>query len=127
MKYKENDKLILLNDLYPGYNTCKRGTMVRYKRHSQYGDKLIVEDEKGDLHSIEDYEVELFKGKIMEKVNHPSHYNSGKYEAIDVIEDWNLDFHLGNAIKYIARAEHKGNFKEDLNKAIWYLERKLNK
>lgn len=58
-------------------------------------------------------------------VNHPSHYNHGNIEVIDVIEDWDLDFHLGNAIKYIARAEHKGKYKEDIKKAIWYLNRKL--
>lgn len=58
-------------------------------------------------------------------VNHPPHYNHGNIEVIDVIEDWDLDFHLGNAIKYIARAEHKGSYKEDIKKAIWYLERKL--
>ena len=58
-------------------------------------------------------------------VNHPNHYNKGKYEVIDVIEDWNLGFHLDNAIKYIARAPYKGKFKEDIEKAIWYLQRKI--
>ena len=61
----------------------------------------------------------------MEMINHPEHYNAGAIEVIDVIEDWELDFHLGNAIKYIARAEHKGKYKEDIKKAIWYLNRKL--
>jgi len=60
-----------------------------------------------------------------ENVNHPAHYNTGKFEVIDVIEDWNLNFCLGNALKYIARAEHKGNFEEDIRKAIWYLERQV--
>jgi hypothetical protein len=41
-------------------------------------------------------------------VNHPAHYNTGKLEVITVIEDWKLDFNLGNAVKYIARARHKG-------------------
>lgn len=58
-----------------------------------------------------------------ETVNHPSHYNTGKYEVIDVIEDWRLGFHLGNVLKYIARAEHKKNALEDLKKAAWYLNR----
>ena len=60
-------------------------------------------------------------------VNHPSHYNKGKFEVIDVIEDWNLGFNLGNTIKYIARCEHKGNKKQDLEKAMWYLRRELEK
>ena len=58
-------------------------------------------------------------------VNSPAHYNSGDFEVIDVIEDWNLGFHLGNAVKYIARAKHKGKYKEDLEKAIWYIKRKI--
>ena len=60
-------------------------------------------------------------------VDHPSHYNHGTYEVIDVIEDWNLNFCLGNAIKYIARCAYKGHKKEDLEKAIWYLKRELQK
>jgi len=60
-------------------------------------------------------------------VNHPSHYNQGKFEVIDVIEDWNLGFCLGNAIKYIARCPFKGHPVEDLDKAIWYIEREKQK
>ena len=64
---------------------------------------------------------------MAESVNHPSHYNLGKIEVIDAIEDWQLDFHLGNAVKYIARAGRKdpAKTKEDLQKAIWYLQRRL--
>ena len=60
-------------------------------------------------------------------VDHPKHYNIGAIEVIDAIEDWNLNFNLGNSIKYIARCEHKGHNKEDLEKAIWYLKRELQK
>lgn len=60
-------------------------------------------------------------------VDHPSHYNHGTIEVIDAIEDWNLNFCLGNAIKYIARCAYKGHKKEDLEKAIWYLKRELEK
>ena len=60
-----------------------------------------------------------------EKVNHPNHYNAGKIEVIDFIEDQKLGFHLGNAIKYICRAGKKDPKKimEDLDKAIWYINR----
>ena len=60
-----------------------------------------------------------------EKVNHPSHDTQGSIEVIDFIEAWNFPFHLANAIKYISRAEYKDpeNVKEDLEKAIWYLQR----
>lgn len=62
-----------------------------------------------------------------ETVNHPSHYNSGKIEVIEAIEDWGFGegFNLGNAIKYIARANHKGNHIEDLKKAVWYVSREI--
>ena len=51
----------------------------------------------------------------------------GKYEAIEVIEDWNLGFNLGNTIKYISRAGHKDKDKtiEDLKKSLWYLQREI--
>jgi len=58
-------------------------------------------------------------------VNHPKHYYGNKLQAIDVIEDFELGFHLGNAIKYILRAEKKGDKIENLKKAIWYLEREI--
>ena len=60
-------------------------------------------------------------------VNHPSHYTQGKYEVIDVIEDWNLGFNLGNAIKYIGRAGHKDDIVQDLEKAKWYIEREIQR
>lgn len=61
----------------------------------------------------------------MENVNHPSHYQRGGLEAIDVIESWDLGFCLGNVVKYIARAGIKDPNKEleDLKKARWYLDR----
>jgi hypothetical protein len=55
-------------------------------------------------------------------VDHPKHYNAGKFEVIDVIDDWKLGFAEGNAVKYIARAKHKNNELEDLKKARWYLD-----
>lgn len=65
----------------------------------------------------------------MSNVNHPSHYNSGKIEVIEAIEDWKLDYHCGNAVKYVARAGKKDPSKEieDLEKATWYLKRKIEK
>ncbi|MBF0168774.1 MAG: DUF3310 domain-containing protein [Alphaproteobacteria bacterium] len=65
--------------------------------------------------------------KKPEAVNHPSHYGGADnpYEAIKVIEAWELDFCLGNAVKYIARAGKKGCEVEDLKKAVWYLNRKI--
>lgn len=63
----------------------------------------------------------------MSSVTHPSHYNAGKIEVIEAIEDWKLNFHRGNAAKYIARAGKKDPNKEieDLEKAVWYLNREI--
>lgn len=65
----------------------------------------------------------------MDNVNHPAHYGGADnaYEAIKVIEAWNLDFCLGNVVKYISRAGKKeGNsLIQDLEKAKWYLERRI--
>jgi len=60
-------------------------------------------------------------------VNHPPHYGGADavYEAIKVIEAWQLGFHLGNAVKYIARAGKKGDALEDLRKARWYIDRQI--
>ena len=64
---------------------------------------------------------DCFKEEKNKNVEHPSHYNQGKYEVIDVINDWKLNFNLGNTIKYIARADYKNNDIEDLEKAAFYL------
>jgi hypothetical protein len=59
-------------------------------------------------------------------VNSPSHYRStGSIEAIDVIEQFQLGYHLGNVAKYLLRAGKKGEKLEDLQKARWYLNREI--
>lgn len=76
-----------------------------------------------------------FEGVIMKKkreaVHHPTHYGGADnpYEVIKVLEAWQLGFHLGNAVKYIARAGKKNKSKvlEDLKKAAWYLNRYIEK
>jgi len=66
-----------------------------------------------------------------EMVNHPSHYGgeNNVYEAIKVIDAWGLDndFYLGNAVKYLSRAGKKDDTVQDLKKAIWYIEKKIEK
>jgi len=58
-------------------------------------------------------------------VNHPSHYKIGGIETIDFIEAKGLNYHLGNAVKYISRADHKGTAIQDLKKAVWYILRDI--
>jgi hypothetical protein len=66
------------------------------------------------------------KKSLSDVVNHPSHYTQGQFEVIEVIEDWELDFHLGNVVKYVARSPYKGEQLQDLLKAQWYLQRKIH-
>lgn len=65
-----------------------------------------------------------------EAVDHPPHYTLGGVEVIDAIEAWELGFHRGNAVKYIARAGKKGGPEkelEDLRKARWYIDREIKR
>lgn len=63
---------------------------------------------------------------VVDMVNHPSHYKVGGIETIDFIEAKGLSYNLGNVIKYVTRAGHKGDRKQDLEKARWYLDREIN-
>jgi hypothetical protein len=81
--------------------------------------------ETADL--LESLEQEYNKRMVSKGVDHPDYYNDGKIEVIDFIEDKNLGFCLGNAVKYISRAGKKDKSKEieDLEKASWYIQRRI--
>lgn len=66
---------------------------------------------------------------MSEAVNHPKHYGGedNPLEVIKIINHYNLNFELGNVIKYVLRADKKGNRKQDLQKALWYLQHEINK
>jgi hypothetical protein len=93
-------------------------------------------DERGQLsqeeinHRLKDpYGARKVAKQITERemVNHPDHYQgSGGMEVIDIIENYDLGFSLGNAIKYILRSNKKGSAKQDLKKAIWYINREMS-
>jgi len=79
----------------------------------------------------DDINLSTLGGKVGEEsVNHPEHYGGKEnpYEAIKVIMAWDLDFCLGNAVKYISRAGKKDCSKEieDLEKAVWYLKKYIS-
>ena len=71
-------------------------------------------------------EVSKDRYEYAQTVDHPSHYNKTNLEVIDAIEAWGLDFSEGNIVKYLLRAKHKNNAKEDLEKALWYVQRLLD-
>lgn len=83
--------------------------------------KTKFEDEERRIKYLKE-QLEISKDE-KSMVEHPSHYAAGrKYEPIDVIEDWDLGFSLGNVVKYISRAGRKNDALEDLNKAKFYLQ-----
>lgn len=63
---------------------------------------------------------------VADMVNHPAHYKTGGIETIDFIEAKGLNYRLGNVVKYITRADHKGDRLENLQKAKWYLQREID-
>lgn len=66
---------------------------------------------------------------MSEAVNHPKHYGGedNPFEVIKIINHYDLNFELGNVLKYVLRADKKGNRKQDLQKALWYLNHEINK
>lgn len=101
----------------------KRGVIFRGCYNSGVPDEII--NENYDLvFNVNGFKVDEL---LDDPVNRPSHYTDGKIEVIDYIEDKKLGFCLGNAIKYISRAGKKDPSKEieDLDKAIWYIKRRI--
>ena len=81
----------------------------------------------GQLDSIKSTTEKIIGETWGDPVNHPPHYTSGKYEVIDVLEDWfQTEPLLWQVGKYIARAFHKGRPLQDLEKAQWYLARRIH-
>lgn len=121
MSFKVGDKIKLKKHKAKDYTYVKENKI--YTIECFYGDKEIKLKELSNKICFYEEDFELEK---KESVNHPSHYNEG-IEAIDIIESWNLNFSLGNAIKYILRAPYKSNTLEDLRKAKWYINREIEK
>ena len=94
-------------------------------------DKKINPNTQWDKYPTQEdiIEFNIKENRKKEMVDHPNHYGGedNPYEAIKVIEDWDLGFNLGNAVKYIARADKKGNKLQDLEKSSWYINREIKK
>lgn len=99
-------------------NTITQGA-VRRRIFGMNPDDHLVKHVTRTLDTIGvDYKVDV--------VNHPAHYKVGGIEVIDFIESKGLTYNLGNVVKYVSRADHKGNKLEDLKKAQWYLNREVS-
>lgn len=109
-------------ELVKGYITVKLGEPTPAGMYAGASIKIIVPEDGSSTGSIPAAAQD-------DPVNHPAHYTDGMIETIDYIEDKKLDYHLGNAVKYISRAGKKDKSKEieDLEKAVWYINRKIKK
>lgn len=96
-------------------------------------DKLDVEPEK-----VKEFSEAVTKSRrgrpakqlssiFSDPVNSPAHYTAGGIETIDYIEAKQLNYHLGNVVKYVSRAGKKNEMLEDLKKAKWYLDREIKR
>lgn len=104
-------------------STCQHGLDEKAAKtfHEMMNDRVGMKATRLEGHECT-FEVKL---DHRDPVNHPPHYTHGGVEVIDAIEAWGLGFHEGNVVKYVARAKHKGNELQDLEKAKWYLERRI--
>ena len=100
--------------------------MSRTVHYDTNGNEIYEEESTNDAPTYA--QEQLADIERREAVNHPAYYKTGGIEAIDVIEAWNLDFCLGNTVKYIARAGRKTkDGLQDLKKAEWYLDREIKR
>jgi hypothetical protein len=107
------------------------GEMDKCKNYAQQPRKRYLQSEVSKLIKRGDYLKKILETKDVtrENVKHPNHYGGkdNPYEAIKVINAWNLSFSLGSAVKYICRAGKKDNAIEDLEKAIEYLGQEIKR
>ena len=132
----ENVGLFKIKDLKVGYKVKVLGDNMtgEVTEIADNGKSAEIQVDDGVYRVINDnYDFTIIEWNAVpeyaeDTVNHPSHYNYGEIEVIDFIEqvtqyyNANVAYHIGNAIKYLARSPHK-NGKEDVEKAKWYIER----
>jgi hypothetical protein len=110
-------------------NTQRKKLNILKKRDGTFGKKYRMQSsvprESGSVDNPSIVEVHYPITMESDPVNHPEHYKVGGIETIDFIEAKQLNYNLGNVVKYVTRADHKGNRLEDLEKARWYLDREI--
>jgi hypothetical protein len=125
MKHLDVTKVYAYNLL----STARKSLGMLKQRDGTWKLKERMLSSKNRPEGMTDRDIEEIVADVEQSdaINHPPHYNTGGIEVIDFIEAKSLSYHLGNVIKYIARADHKGDRLENLKKAKWYLEREIAK
>lgn len=124
----DNDNVATINSLGNLYDITDDNYFDLWTKSIEDKTEHIGFDKENTEKSRKLLSNDLQQRKRKDTVNHPSHYNYGEIEVIDFIEQVtkyynpNVAYHIGNAIKYLARSPHK-NGKEDVDKARWYIER----
>lgn len=90
-------------------------------KHEPEGVRAAAEATKGAAEAMAKM-AEAVKNYHSDMIHHPAHYCYSKYEPKDVIREWGLNFNLGSAVKYIARAGRKDDILQELKKAKQFLE-----
>jgi hypothetical protein len=98
------------------------------KRKRRITRRQLLKELKPGLNALFGTEYKKFEAPVPDPVNHPPHYKAGGIETIDFIEAKDLNYRLGNVVKYISRAGKKigSDPIKDLEKAMWYLQREIN-
>jgi hypothetical protein len=104
-----------------------RGKDAIWKQKARMQGNVLVEAMRAYQVGVGKEEQRIAEIHHTDMVNHPPHYTVGGVETIDFIEAKELGYNLGNAVKYITRADHKGDKHEDLCKARWYINREIAK
>lgn len=124
----DNDNVATINSLGNLYDITDDNYFDLWTKSIEDKTEHIGFDKENTEKSRKLLSNDLQQRKRNDTVNHPSHYNYGDIEVINFIEQVtkhynpNVAYHIGNAIKYLARSPHK-NGKEDIDKARWYIER----
>lgn len=119
------------NNLFLGRTFIGKIKKDRNMGHNvEYGNESERESKEAYIAGVESFRQQVAAAKEKnDPINRPAHYTAGrKFEPIDVIRDWDLNFSLGNAVKYVSRAGRKDPAKtvEDLKKAIWYIQNEID-
>jgi hypothetical protein len=120
------DHYLKFNGIYTVIDSSDTGNeydflvVDKYPEQVFYRSNFSLVEESDSLQNVQKEINKIYSDISM--VDHPQHYKGNKFEVIDIIHDYNLGFNLGNAIKYILRAGKKDDIKQDLKKAIWYIE-----
>ncbi len=120
----------LIVDSIEGWNLWKFNLFRKYTNNERYS-KFATSSNLPEI-TYSDFIASLESKPIPpcdtqpDMVNHPPHYTVNGIEVIDIIDAFGLNFNMGNALKYLLRADRKGNKEQDINKAIWYLQREIN-